>query len=47
MFGAVLATMVLTFLLPAPWAKLAMALQSLVSLAILALVVARAVNVFT
>jgi len=31
----------------APWAKLAMSLQSLVSLAILALVVARAVNVFT
>jgi uncharacterized membrane protein len=31
----------------APWAKIAMATQSLVSLAILGLVVARAVNVFT
>ena len=31
----------------APWAKVAMALQSLISLAILGLVVARAVNVFT
>jgi uncharacterized membrane protein len=30
-----------------PWAKVAMALQSVISLAILALVVARAVNVFT
>ena len=30
----------------APWAKLAMLAQSLISLAILALVVARAVNVF-
>jgi uncharacterized membrane protein len=30
-----------------PWAKIAMALQSLVSLAILGLVVARAVNVFS
>jgi len=30
-----------------PWAKLAMAVQSLISLVILALVVARAVNVFT
>lgn len=31
----------------APWAKVAMTLQSLISLAILGLVVARAVNVFT
>jgi hypothetical protein len=31
----------------APWAKVAMAIQSLISLAILGLVVARAVNVFT
>jgi uncharacterized membrane protein len=31
----------------APWAKIAMALQSVISLAILGLVVARAVNVFT
>jgi hypothetical protein len=31
----------------APWAKLAMVVQSLISLAILALVVARAVNVFS
>jgi uncharacterized membrane protein len=31
----------------APWAKIAMATQSLISLAILGLVVARAVNVFT
>jgi hypothetical protein len=31
----------------APWAKIAMTVQSLISLAILALVVARAVNVFT
>jgi len=31
----------------APWAKVAMAIQSLVSLAILGLVIARAVNVFT
>jgi hypothetical protein len=31
----------------APWAKLAMAVQALVSLGILALVIARAVNVFT
>ena len=31
----------------APWAKLAMIVQSLVSLAILGLVIARAVNVFT
>ena len=30
-----------------PWAKIAMAVQSMISLAILALVVARAVNVFT
>ena len=30
-----------------PWAKIAMAVQSVVSLAILGLVVARAVNVFT
>ena len=30
-----------------PWAKIAMAVQSLVSLAILGLVIARAVNVFT
>jgi hypothetical protein len=30
-----------------PWAKVAMAVQSIISLAILALVVARAVNVFT
>jgi hypothetical protein len=30
----------------APWAKMAMAVQSLVSLAILGLVIARAVNVF-
>jgi hypothetical protein len=30
-----------------PWAKMAMATQSLISLAILGLVVARAVNVFT
>ena len=30
-----------------PWAKIAMALQSLVSLAILGLVVARAVNILT
>jgi hypothetical protein len=30
----------------APWAKIAMAVQSLVSLAILGLVIARAVNVF-
>jgi hypothetical protein len=30
-----------------PWAKVAMALQSVISLAILALVVARAVNIFT
>ena len=31
----------------APWAKIAMAVQSLISLAILGLVIARAVNVFT
>jgi hypothetical protein len=31
----------------APWAKVAMAVQSVISLAILGLVVARAVNVFT
>ena len=31
----------------APWAEIAMAIQSLISLAILGLVVARAVNVFT
>jgi hypothetical protein len=31
----------------APWAKIAMAVQSLISLAILGLVVARAVNVLT
>jgi uncharacterized membrane protein len=31
----------------APWAKIAMAVQSLVSLGILGLVIARAVNVFT
>jgi hypothetical protein len=31
----------------APWAKVAMAIQSMISLAILGLVVARAVNVFT
>jgi hypothetical protein len=31
----------------APWAKIAMAIQSLVSLGILGLVIARAVNVFT
>jgi hypothetical protein len=31
----------------APWAKIAMAIQSLVSLVILGLVIARAVNVFT
>ena len=31
----------------APWAKIAMTVQSLISLAILALVIARAVNVFT
>jgi hypothetical protein len=30
-----------------PWAKIAMALQSLVSLAILGLVIARAVNILT
>ena len=30
-----------------PWAKIAMALQSLISLAILGLVVARAVNILT
>jgi hypothetical protein len=30
-----------------PWAKIAMAIQSLVSLGILGLVIARAVNVFT
>jgi hypothetical protein len=30
-----------------PWAKVAMGVQSLISLGILALVVARAVNVFT
>jgi hypothetical protein len=30
-----------------PWAKIAMTAQSLISLAILGLVVARAVNVFT
>ena len=30
-----------------PWAKVAMAVQSMISLAILGLVVARAVNVFT
>jgi hypothetical protein len=30
----------------APWAKVAMAVQSVVSLAILGLVIARAVNVF-
>jgi hypothetical protein len=31
----------------APWAKIAMGVQSIISLAILGLVVARAVNVFT
>jgi hypothetical protein len=31
----------------APWAKLAMAVQSLISLAVIGLVIARAVNVFT
>ena len=31
----------------APWAKIAMTVQSLVSLLILGLVIARAVNVFT
>jgi hypothetical protein len=31
----------------APWAKLMMALQSLISLTVLGLVIARAVNVFT
>jgi len=31
----------------APWAKIAMAVQALVSLGILGLVIARAVNVFT
>ncbi len=31
----------------APWAKLAMIVQSLISLALLGLVIARAVNVFT
>ena len=30
-----------------PWAKIAMAVQSVISLAILGLVIARAVNVFT
>jgi hypothetical protein len=30
----------------APWAKIAMAAQSLISIAILGLVIARAVNVF-
>ena len=30
-----------------PWAKVAMALQSFISMGILALVVARAVNIFT
>ena len=30
-----------------PWAKLAMALQSLISLTVIGLVIARAVNVFT
>jgi hypothetical protein len=31
----------------APWAKLTMALQSMISLTVLGLVIARAVNVFT
>ena len=31
----------------APWAKLTMAVQSFISIAILGLVIARAVNVFT
>jgi hypothetical protein len=31
----------------APWAKIAMAIQALVSLGILGLVIARAVNVFS
>jgi hypothetical protein len=31
----------------APWAKIAMAVQAVVSLGILGLVIARAVNVFT
>jgi hypothetical protein len=31
----------------APWAKITMAVQSVISLAILGLVIARAVNVFT
>jgi hypothetical protein len=31
----------------APWSKIAMTVQSLISLAILGLVVARAVNIFT
>jgi hypothetical protein len=31
----------------APWAKIAMGVQSLISLTVLGLVVARAVNVFT
>jgi hypothetical protein len=31
----------------APWAKIAMAIQAIVSLGILGLVIARAVNVFT
>jgi hypothetical protein len=31
----------------APWAKIAMTIQSLVSLGILGLIIARAVNVFT
>jgi hypothetical protein len=30
-----------------PWAKIAMAVQSVISIAILGLVIARAVNVFT
>ena len=30
----------------APWAKIAMAVQSLISLAVLGLVIARAVNIF-
>jgi hypothetical protein len=32
---------------PVPWAKIAMAVQSVISLGILGLVIARAVNVFT
>ena len=67
MAGAVVAAIVLTYLLPnlylgftnatafsptdtmplVPWAKVAMAIQSVVSLAILGLVIARAVNVFS